>query len=626
MSSAWKTNSAMRFQAAMIAPELIAKVRDAVDIVAVIGRSVALKKAGNSWKGLCPFHGEKTASFNVVPSKQMFHCFGCNEGGDVFAFLMKKDKLNFAEAVRQLAGEAGIEVEEQERDPKAEAEAREREELTRLLELAADWFRRNFKESPGAQAARDYAAKRGLSAETLERFQIGYAPAGKGALERAASQKGYSQDQLAKAGLIGLGEGGSYSRFRGRLMFPIQDARGRVVGFGGRILGDGEPKYLNSPETPLFSKSRILYGMPQAKDAMLKKKRALVTEGYMDAIACQQAGIHEAIAVLGTALTEEHARQLKRYVDQVLLVFDADQAGLRAALRGGEILLKASLEPRVLRLGEFKDPDEFIKARGREAFEAELENAGDAVSFFADALLSLAKADKKGAELSLRDKAAVMQQIFPLLARYATAMEAEVQLQRASQRLGLPEDAVRADFQAFKAAPPKTRLSEREGAGEPPQERRQAGDPQEPSPESQVAMRRLEMELLGLLVNRPDLQAEALAELPEPDFSPGELSAAARILWSQPGLAAMALVYDDSEDSRLAESLLSRLAMEDADKYGNPQQHLRDLLQRRQKMKLEQKAAQLMRRLDAKPGGEEETRLLGQMSELRVAIQHLKNA
>lgn len=611
----------------MIPPEIIQKVRDATDIVSVVSRQVTLKKAGANMKGLCPFHNEKSPSFNVHPAKQIYHCFGCGEGGDVFSFLVKTQKLSFVEALKQLAGEAGIELPDEsvagvDREV-AEREAKEREELFKLLELAAEWFRRNFKEGTEAAFARDYASKRGLSEEILERFQIGYAPGDGGALERAALKKGYSREQLLKAGLILQNERGTYCRFRGRLMFPIQDTRGKVVGFGGRILGAGEPKYLNSSDTALFSKGRLLYAMPQAKDALLKKKRALLTEGYMDAIACQQAGVTETVAVLGTALTEDHARQLKRYVDQVLLVFDADQAGLKAAQRGCEVLLKAGLEPKVVRLGFTKDPDEFLKAKGLEAFEKELANAVAAVEFFADAALASAKAKKLGsdAELTLREKAGVMKEIFPLLARYATAMETEVQLRRGAERLGLDVDAVKQDFEAFKISPQNAKAAERDLETTATHAERSLETDVEPvSP----ALLRLETELLALLVNHAALVPEAMAALPEPDFSTQELRAAGKLLWSQPGIAVLSLKDDGSEAFRLGESLLSRFAMESGEKFPNPAKHLHDLLRHRQRIQLEEKSRLVKKALDMRPGGEEETRLLTQKSELNVAIQHLK--
>jgi DNA primase len=598
----------------MINPELIARVRDATDIVAVIGRSVTLKKAGNSWKGLCPFHGEKTPSFNVVPSKQMFHCFGCQEGGDVFAFLMKHDKLNFAEAVKLLAGEAGITVEEQERDPRAEAELKEREELTRLLELAADWFRRNFNEGPEAEAARAYALKRGLSPETLERFQIGYAPGDGGALERAALKKGYTSEQLLKAGLLGKGEDGrTYSRFRRRLIFPIQDARGRVVGFGGRILGEGEPKYLNSPETALFSKGRLLYALPQAKDAMLKKKRALLTEGYMDAIACQQAGIHEAIAVLGTALTEEHAKQLKRYVDQVLLVFDADMAGVRAAVKGASIALKEGLEVGIVSLHGAKDPDEYIKSKSRDEFEKALNEPKEPIRFFSDALLRITRVSKGRNDLSLKEKLDIVGgELFYLLHKYSSGMAQDIRLKEICETFELPLDEAKQEFERFKSRGGYKAVEDQEKKKE--------------KPVVSSTTYRVDNELLSLLVSHPELTKEAIAELPEPDFADEQHQAAAKLLWANPEIPVMSLADDGSEEFRLGESLLSRLAMEDGDRFSSPAKHLQDLLAKRQLIQLEERASRLQRALDGRPGPIEEAALLKQKSEIKVAIQHLKHA
>jgi DNA primase len=611
----------------MIAPELIQKVRDATDIVSVVSRHVTLKKAGANLKGLCPFHNEKSPSFTVHPGKQIYHCFGCGEGGDVFSFLVKKEKLSFVEALKQLAGEAGIEIEEEspaEREASEKA-AKQREALFTLLELAADWFRRYFKEGTEAAKARDYAERRGLSEETLERFQIGYAPLDGSALERAAEKKGYTQEQLLQAGLIVKNERGTYSRFRGRLIFPIRDPRDKVVGFGGRILGEGEPKYLNSPETALFSKGRLLYAMPQAKDALLKKKRALLTEGYMDAIACHQAGVPEAVAVLGTALTPEHAKQLKRYVDQVLLVFDADQAGLRAAQRGCEVLLQAGLEPRVVRLGQTKDPDEFLKAKGLAAFEEELSNASDAMAFFADAALSTAALARsvQPKDLSLREKAGVMQGLFPLLARYATAMETEVQLRSTAERLGLDLEAAKQDFEKFKASPQLLRemqsVHEEEEAGDLPPA---ADDSEKISPE----LLRVEKELLALLASHAELVPDAVAALPEPDFSSAELRAAGKLLWSHPGQPVMALRDDGSEEFRMGESLLSRMAMESGDKFLNPGPHLASLLRRLRLIKLQEASRRVQQDLDRHPEDAEQGRLLALKQELKQDIERLKKA
>lgn len=344
----------------------------------------------------------------------------------------------------------------------------------------------------------------------------------------------------------------------------------------------------------------------------------LLTEGYMDAIACHQAGVEEAVAVLGTALSEEHAKQLKRYCEKVLLVFDADQAGLRAALRGAEILLKAGLEPRVVRLGGFKDPDEFLKAKGREAFEAELAQAGDALDFFADGFFRLAQASSPSGNLSLRERAQVMTQLFPLLERYATAMEAEVQLRRAAERLGLPLEAAKEDFERYRTAPKALPLASQPALSEPPSAVRAAAS------EASEAVERIEEELLALLVSHPDLQATAIEDLPEPLFASEELRAAAEILWKQPGRPLMELFDDGSEAFRLGESLLSRLALGNSERFNAPEASLRDLLLRRQLRLLEERAAQVQRHLDARPPEEKEMELLKEKRELNVEIQQLK--
>ncbi len=376
-------------------PEFIDQVRQASDIVQVVQQWVPLKKAGANWKGLCPFHNEKSPSFNVHPAKQIYHCFGCGEGGDVFGFVQKVQKTGFGEAIKLLAERAGIALPEEGADDagrEAAAQRKQRDEAqVRLLELASVWFRRNLEESAEGKAARDYADQRGLDAATRERFGLGYAPVDGRLLLSASEKKGYSAADLLDAGLAVKNERGTYSRFRGRLMFPIHDPKGRLVGFGGRILGPGEPKYLNSPETPLFSKGRLLYPWVQAKEALGKTRQALVTEGYMDAIACQQAGLAQAVASLGTALTEEHAKLLKRYVDRVLLVFDADAAGLRAARRAGEPLLGAGLEIRVARLSGVKDPDELLRAQGAPALQAPSDAAQPLFEFCVQAGLAQAK-------------------------------------------------------------------------------------------------------------------------------------------------------------------------------------------------------------------------------------------
>jgi DNA primase len=358
-------------------PRFLDELRARVSLEAVIGRRVRLVRRGRELTGLCPFHQEKTPSFTVSDQKCFFHCFGCGAHGDVIGFTMRAEGLSFPEAVERLAGEAGLELP---RETPAERE-RERVALTLhgVLEAAARWFEAALNGRDG-QAARDYLAGRGLSAETIARFRLGLAPPSRGALKAALTREGVALQTLLDAGLLIEPEGGGepYDRFRGRVMFPIRDPRGRVVAFGGRILGEGEPKYLNSPETALFHKGAMLYGLDLAIPAARKANRLIVVEGYMDVIALHQAGLAETVAPLGTALTELQLELLWRYAATPLLCFDGDAAGERAAARVVERALprlRAGFSLRFASLPAGEDPDSLVGGRGRAALEAVLQRA-----------------------------------------------------------------------------------------------------------------------------------------------------------------------------------------------------------------------------------------------------------
>lgn len=315
----------------------IQAVKDRADIVDIVGQSVALKRAGRTFKAPCPFHQEKTPSFVVNPERQTWHCFGaCSTGGDVFQFLMRRDNLTFGEALRQLAAQVGVEV--------GGSDAGPREDYGRLLaanDAAAAFFRHLLGAHPAAEAARAYVAKRGVDAATEEAFGLGFALDSYDSLRAHLAERGFSEDEMLQAGLLSEGEHNRYDRFRNRLIFPIRDDRGRVIGFGGRVLGDALPKYLNSPQTPLFDKSGVLYALDRAKDAIRASQSAVVVEGYMDVIAAHQFGITNVVATLGTALTERHVALLKRFTKRVILAMDADAAGIEAAMRGDEVVRRA---------------------------------------------------------------------------------------------------------------------------------------------------------------------------------------------------------------------------------------------------------------------------------------------
>lgn len=359
--------------------ELIEEVRSRNDIVDVIGGYVRLKKKGSTYFGLCPFHNEKTGSFSVSPNKQVYYCFGCGAGGNVFTFLMQYENFTFGEAMQSLADRVGIELPQQEM---TSAQRREADRRTRLLEInkeAAKYFYTLLR-SPRGQKAYQYFKKRELSDETMQKFGLGYSDQYSDDLYRYLRKKGYDDDILKDSGLITIDEvRGGHDKFWNRAMFPIMDVHNRVIGFGGRVMGDGEPKYLNSPETRIFDKSRNLYGLNIARTT--RKSQLLLCEGYMDVIALHQAGFDNAVASLGTALTSGHANLLKRYTKEVYLTYDSDGAGVKAALRAIPILKEVGIVTKVINMRPYKDPDEFIKALGAEEYQKRIDEAENSFLF-----------------------------------------------------------------------------------------------------------------------------------------------------------------------------------------------------------------------------------------------------
>lgn len=359
--------------------ELIEEVRSRNDIVDVIGSYVRLKKKGSTYFGLCPFHNEKTGSFSVSPNKQMYYCFGCGAGGNVFTFLMQYENFTFGEAMQSLADRVGIELPQQEM---TSAQRREADRRTRLLEInkeAAKYFYTLLR-SPRGQKAYQYFKKRELSDETMQKFGLGYSDQYSDDLYRYLRKKGYDDDILKDSGLITIDEvRGGHDKFWNRAMFPIMDVHNRVIGFGGRVMGDGEPKYLNSPETRIFDKSRNLYGLNIARTT--RKNQLLLCEGYMDVIALHQAGFDNAVASLGTALTSGHANLLKRYTKEVYLTYDSDGAGVKAALRAIPILKEVGIVTKVINMRPYKDPDEFIKALGAAEYQKRIDEAENSFLF-----------------------------------------------------------------------------------------------------------------------------------------------------------------------------------------------------------------------------------------------------
>lgn len=353
--------------------DLVEEIRLKNDIVDVISGYVKLQKKGSSYFGLCPFHNEKSPSFSVSRSKQMYYCFGCGAGGNVFTFIMEYENYTFTEALKLLAERAGVELPEIEYSNEAKEKANLKATLLEINKTAAKYFYAQLKTEKG-KTAHTYLTNRGLSEETITAFGLGYSNIYSDDLYKYLKLQGYSDELLLKAGLIRVNEKkGAYDYFWNRVMFPIMDANSRVIGFGGRVLGEGEPKYLNSPETELFDKSRNLYGLNKARTS--RKNYFLLCEGYMDVIALHQAGFTNAVASLGTAFTAGHASLIKRYVDKVYLTFDSDGAGIKAALRAIPILRDAGMTIKVISMEPYKDPDEFIKNMGVVAYEERINQA-----------------------------------------------------------------------------------------------------------------------------------------------------------------------------------------------------------------------------------------------------------
>lgn len=358
--------------------ELVEEIRSKNDIVDVVSGYVRLQKKGGNYWACCPFHGEKTPSFSVSGSKQMYHCFGCGVSGNVYTFVMKYENYSFPEAVKLLADRAGVKLPELEYTQEQKARASRRARLLEVNREAAKFFYFQLRSPRGAIGYR-YLQGRELTDETIHRFGLGYAGKNGGELVKYLRDKGFEDDLIKEAGLASFSErSGLVSQFWNRVMYPIQDINHRVIGFGGRVMGDGEPKYLNSPETPIFDKRRNLYGLNFARTA--RSGNIIICEGYMDVISMHQAGFTQAVASLGTAFTPEQANLLRRYTDSVLLAYDSDGAGVKAALRGIGILRDAGLTGRVINMKPYKDPDEFMKALGKEAFQERIDQAEN--SFF----------------------------------------------------------------------------------------------------------------------------------------------------------------------------------------------------------------------------------------------------
>jgi DNA primase len=426
-----------------IPEDIIDHLRHRSDIVEVIGEYVSLKKKGQNYVGLCPFHEEKTPSFVVSLQKQIFHCFGCGKGGNVFTFLMEKEGLSFIEAAERLAKRYGVELPRRPVSEAWEQKNAQRQRLFSINQWASEYYQEVLYSSLG-RAALDYLRKRGLEEVTVKRFSLGFAAVGWDGLSRELTGKGVTEAELISLGLAQKSQrGGLTDRFRNRVMFPIMNEAGQTVGFGGRVMDDGQPKYLNSPETPLFEKGRVLYGLNLARGAVRSQDQIILMEGYMDVIAAHQYGVTHSVASLGTALTQEQARQCARYTYHVLLCFDSDAAGESAALRGIEILEAQGCKIGMIQIPEAKDPDEILRKQGKEAF---VELTQKAISGFE---YKFNKNMEKFDSDHMTGKIQIIQAMIPDLARVDSPVTRQSYVTMMSERLLFPEDAILSELLSF---------------------------------------------------------------------------------------------------------------------------------------------------------------------------------
>jgi DNA primase len=505
----------------MIPDSIIEEIRNRVDVVAVVGRHMELKKSGRTWKGCCPFHGERTPSFHVYVEDKHFKCYGCGEHGDVFKFLQKVQGKEFPEVVRELAAEVGVEIPEERAEDSAEAKRRrkERAEALAACDAAARYWQARLWTRHG-EAGQRYLAGRGVAEESARLFRLGMAAPGWNDLAVRLAPKGVTEDVLARAGLLIPKEGGHYDRFRGRLMFPIAAIDGQVIGFGARAMGDEKgAKYINTPETVLYKKSRVLYGLDLAREAIRKTRAAVLVEGYFDVIGLHQAGVRNAVAVCGTALTPEHVELLQRCdCREVTVLFDGDPAGLAAPAKAAEALLPTGIAGRVAVLPSAQgkvDPDEYARAHGREGVEALLAAAVPLTDYLIERAVE--RHCRGGADAPVEGKLAAVRELAPIVRLAPEGLARATFEERVARRLGLDLGALRDEIEG------------RPAAGRPAPGRRPAG----PGPARPPGVRAVSLlpgpalDALGILAGHPDLGPVAAEEgLPRllPDEAIAELA------------------------------------------------------------------------------------------------------
>ena len=541
-----------------IPEEKIQEIRERVDIVDVVSSYLPLKRSGANHQGLCPFHGEKTPSFNVNAPRQIFHCFGCGVGGNVFSFLMRMEGLSFPEAVRRIGERVGVEVKEETLSPVEEKRREEAERLVRINEVAADFYHRILLDEPEGAAARRYLRERGYDGEAARRYRLGYAPERWDALAKHLEAKGFDPGLVReKLGLVRAGRDGrsDYDLFRRRLLFPISDSRGQAVAFGGRVLDDSLPKYINSPESPVYHKGRTLYGLYQAKEGMRQTGEGIVVEGYFDQMALDRAGFGNAVATCGTALTAEHARVLKRYAKRLLLLFDQDSAGQKATFRAMEALLPEGVAVAVVTLEAGEDPDSFLRKRGPDAFRERMRGARPALEVFMDAVLAACGDSVEG-------RARAVEEFMDRLSLLPSDIERSLYRRLLSQRTGIEEDLLRR-----RARPPAGSASRQDPVRPVSAPSPRAAAPAARPKETGAETRAQEL-LLQMLDADPGSRRKLAEEGVESFFSDETRRAiAARMIEDTEGASPLQRLLDDDHLSEEQKALVSGILIRDAQAF-----------------------------------------------------------
>jgi DNA primase len=586
-----------------IPDNIIDEIRDRTDIVAVISEHVVLKKAGKNFKGLCPFHSEKTPSFSVSPEKRIYHCFGCGAGGNVYKFLMEVQSISFPDAIKHLAERTGIPLPKNTSSHSQDPQQKEREALRKLNESATRYFQSLLKNPESGLSARNYLSSRHFDAEILDKYRIGWsAPDWRGLLNHVQKNSSVTQERLVQSGLAVKKEGGStfYDRFRGRVLFPIKDLHGNIIGFGGRAIAEGDnPKYLNSPETPLYQKGETLFGIDQAKQAIRRENEVILVEGYFDQMRAVQHGIEHVVATCGTALTPKQASLLRNHAETAILVFDSDPAGRAATEKGFDILLEYGLNVKVVVLPDGQDPDSFIHEQGTEKFLEKIRNAKPFIESYIDALI------RETPGKTPADKVNMANLVLPLLAKVKNLVERNAWLEKFTSSAGIDDKTFLKELKKS-FAQNQTRLAETESIP--------------------ASLLNLEKHLVHLILSDKETALGILSEIDPDDFSDPALKSIAQTCRQKIDDGAdlkLDQLLDQTEDPD-TRNILSRLGLESLE-FDTPERTISECVRKFKNIHLKSKIKDLkLQRLQAANAGQVERskELQAQLHEMHSALTH----